>query len=317
VDANAPVDTSGLATSGFVNTELQRTEALIATRLPTSGYTAPPSVAGLATSGQVATVQAKTDQLAFTSGRVDANATVSTAGLATSGQAAAIQAKTDQLAFSTANQVDAKTLNNADKTGYALSTAGNSGVQLAVWNALTSAQTTAGSIGKRLVDFVTTLVYAAPPAAAPSTADVAAAILSTPSNKLVTNTSGQVQTSNAGTPDLSAVTGAIEDIVDGTTPVARVMLVDTTTNLTHGGTGGGGETPVGYVRISDATLGTLLPGTVIDAYLVFDTDYSDPVTDPVTAAANGTWHMDLPENATYRIVARLRKHATVTQEVTV
>lgn len=32
----------------------------------------------------------------------------------------------------------------------------------AVWNALTSSLTTAGSVGKRLVDFVTTLVYSAP-----------------------------------------------------------------------------------------------------------------------------------------------------------
>lgn len=44
-----------------------------------------------------------------------------------------------------------------DKAGFALSSAG---VQ-AIWDALTSALTTAGSIGKRLVDFVTTLVYAA------------------------------------------------------------------------------------------------------------------------------------------------------------
>lgn len=47
----------------------------------------------------------------------------------------------------------------------------------AVWAALTSGLTTAGSIGKRLVDFVTTLVYAAPPAAAPTAAANAAAVL--------------------------------------------------------------------------------------------------------------------------------------------
>src|SRR5206468_1500106 len=33
----------------------------------------------------------------------------------------------------------------------------------AIWAALTSGLSTAGSIGKRLVDFVTTLVYSAPP----------------------------------------------------------------------------------------------------------------------------------------------------------
>lgn len=50
---------------------------------------------------------------------------------------------------------------NNDKTGYGLSAAA---VQ-AIWDALTSALTTAGSIGKRIMDFVTTLVYAAAPTA--------------------------------------------------------------------------------------------------------------------------------------------------------
>jgi hypothetical protein len=40
------------------------------------------------------------------------------------------------------------------------------GIPSAVWAALTSALTTTGSIGKRLADFITTLVYAAPPTAA-------------------------------------------------------------------------------------------------------------------------------------------------------
>lgn len=53
---------------------------------------------------------------------------------------------------------------NNDKTGYGLSAAA---VQ-AIWDALTSALTTVNSIGKRIVDFVTTLVYAAPPVAAPT-----------------------------------------------------------------------------------------------------------------------------------------------------
>lgn len=48
-----------------------------------------------------------------------------------------------------------------DKTGFSLSSAG---VQ-AIWDAATSALVTAGSIGKRLVDFVTTLVYSTAPTA--------------------------------------------------------------------------------------------------------------------------------------------------------
>jgi len=51
-----------------------------------------------------------------------------------------------------------------------------SAVPAAVWNALTSTLTITGSVGKRLVDFVTTLVYAAPPADAPSASDNATAV---------------------------------------------------------------------------------------------------------------------------------------------
>lgn len=74
--------------------------------------------------------------------------------------------------------------------------------------------------------------------------------------------------------------------------------------------------PVGYVRVTSATYGTLLPGTVIDAYAVADTDHASPVTDPVTVAANGSSHIDLPTGATYTLVGRLNGKATVTTEVT-
>jgi|SRR5882672_882242 len=61
---------------------------------------------------------------------------------------------------------------NNDKTGYALSGAG---VQ-AIWDALTSALTTAGSIGKRLTDFITgdAFVRLGAPAGASVSADIAA-----------------------------------------------------------------------------------------------------------------------------------------------
>jgi hypothetical protein len=58
-----------------------------------------------------------------------------------------IKAKTDQLTFTTSNRVDSTVV---DKTGFSLSAAG---VQ-AIWDALTSALTTGGSIGKLLVDNV-------------------------------------------------------------------------------------------------------------------------------------------------------------------
>jgi hypothetical protein len=50
-------------------------------------------------------------------------------------------------------------------------------IATAVWAVATSALTGAGSIGKRVVDFVTTLVYEAPPAAAPDIAPLAANIV--------------------------------------------------------------------------------------------------------------------------------------------
>lgn len=61
---------------------------------------------------------------------------------------------------------------NNDKTGYGLSSAA---VQ-AIWDALTSALTTANSIGKRIVDFLTGDIYArlGAPAGASVSADVAA-----------------------------------------------------------------------------------------------------------------------------------------------
>lgn len=48
----------------------------------------------------------------------------------------------------------------------ALATDAVTKIAAGIWNALTSGLTTAGSIGKRLVDFVTTLVYSAAPTAA-------------------------------------------------------------------------------------------------------------------------------------------------------
>lgn len=53
-----------------------------------------------------------------------------------------------------------------------------SAIGAAVWSVLSATVTTVNSIGKRLLDFVTTLVYTAPPAAAPSASDNATAVWS-------------------------------------------------------------------------------------------------------------------------------------------
>lgn len=59
-----------------------------------------------------------------------------------------VKAKTDSLTFTTANRVDSTAITVSDKTGYSLSSAG---IQ-AIWDALTSALTTVGSVGKWIVD---------------------------------------------------------------------------------------------------------------------------------------------------------------------
>ena len=64
----------------------------------------------------------------------------------------------------------------ADQSGVTIGTVNAlaAGAIASIWNALTSGLATVNSIGKRLVDFVTTLVYAAPPAAAPTVEQIRA-----------------------------------------------------------------------------------------------------------------------------------------------
>jgi hypothetical protein len=100
--------------------------------------------------------------------------------LATSGLAAlkaildAIKTVTDKFAFTTANQVDARVLTNSDKTGYALTTAPPTVAD--IWNYALASMGAETTIGGRIKAFLTSLVYAAPPAAAPSAADNATAV---------------------------------------------------------------------------------------------------------------------------------------------
>src|SRR5512139_1698062 len=111
---------------------------------------------------EVAAIKAKTDQLTFTvANQVDSNvldwksstapamtgdayarlgapagasvsADIATVASYVDTEVAAIKAKTDQLTFTTANQVDATTVTNSDKTGYALT----SGERVSVADAL-------------------------------------------------------------------------------------------------------------------------------------------------------------------------------------
>lgn len=127
---------------------------------------------------------------------------------------------------------------NNDKTGYALSTAG---VQ-AIWDALSTALTTVGSIGKRLVDYLTGDIYArlGAPAGASVSADIAsiktdtgttipgrlpAALTADGNIKADTlRVGGTLQTAG----DLAAMITTVDDYVD--TEVAAI-LVDTGTDI--------------------------------------------------------------------------------------
>lgn len=107
---------------------LTNLDAAISSRLATAGYTAPDNAG-------ITAIKAKTDQLIFTiANKLDASI-----------QAAAdfAQAAADKVWGTTVRAI-------TDKAGFALSSAG---IQ-AIWDALTSALTTAGSIGKKLADWV-------------------------------------------------------------------------------------------------------------------------------------------------------------------
>jgi hypothetical protein len=77
---------------------------------------------------------------------------------------------------------------NSDKTGYTLSSAGIQGI----FDCATSLLTTAGSIGKRIVDFLTGDAYArlGAPAGASTAADIAAVLAKTPDASHYTNARG-------------------------------------------------------------------------------------------------------------------------------
>jgi hypothetical protein len=122
---------------------------------------------------------------------------------------------------------------NNDKTGYALSTGG---IQ-AIWDALTANLTTANSIGKRLVDFVTTLVYTAPPSAADNADAVWDELMA-----------GHVIPGSAGA-DLATAAGGgsaptVQQIVDGVWDEAIANHLDAgSTGEALSNAGGGGGDP--------------------------------------------------------------------------
>jgi hypothetical protein len=130
--ANLSTTTVGLATIGSV---------------ASGGITASSFAAGAIDSAAIATDAIGSAELAASA------VTEIQSGLATAAALATVQADTDDIqarlpAALVGGRIDASVGANNDKTGYALSGAG---VQ-AIWDALTSALTAVGSIGKRIAD---------------------------------------------------------------------------------------------------------------------------------------------------------------------
>jgi len=128
--------------------------------------------------------------------------------------------KTETAAILADTGIDGVVVAVASKTGYALSTAG---IQ-AIWDALTSALTTAGSIGKRLVDYLTGDIYGrlGAPAGASVSADIAAVKAETATIVADTNEL-QTDLTNGGRLDL-LIDGILEDT--GTTLPATLTTIE-------------------------------------------------------------------------------------------
>jgi hypothetical protein len=170
-----------------------------------------------------------------------------------------------------------------------------------------------------------------------------AAIIPAPVNPTVTVNppafAGTVEfTGTVAAPDVGAVTLAPGHGLATSLEVADLAHVDAAQSLTATNTAiaavaeqvaarlgaESGDTPVGYTRITQETLGTdgealgvALPGSVLDAFAVADEAESAPIDDPVTVAANGTYGYDVPDGATYTVRFKLPNKHTVRKVVAV
>jgi hypothetical protein len=156
---------------------------------------------------------------------------------------------------------------NNDKTGYGLSSAA---VQ-AIWDALTSALTTVGSIGKRLVDYLTGDIYAriGAPAGASVSADIAAVKVETAAILVDTDVIGAA---GAGLTALAtqASVNTIDDFLD--TEVAAILAaVDTEVAAIKVVTDAQGATGTGLTAIPwNAAWDTEVQSECADALTAYD-----------------------------------------------
>jgi hypothetical protein len=203
-------------------------------------------------------------------------------------EVAAIKAKTDNLPASPAATGDAMTLTSGERTNIAA----------AVWNALTSGLTTANSIGKRLVDFVTTLVYSTPPTAA-ANATAVRTELTTELDRIDVATSTRLASASYTTPPTAVAIAAQVTTDHGSGSYIRntepptVVEIDTQLSGTHGSdvwTGGGdSETVTGMLstiiaQTASSTISPILPlGTESEPLSVIRTNtYSETTLQPIS-----------------------------------
>jgi hypothetical protein len=108
----------------------------------------------------------------------------------------------------------------------------------------------------------------------------------------------------AAAPDATAIQGAAAAALTAYDPLTRTDATSDKAEIIAA-VNADEVAPAGYTRVTSATYGTLLAGTVIDAYAAADTTYAAPLVPNVTVASNGSWYIDLPDGAAYTLVGRL------------
>lgn len=189
-----------------------------------------------------------------------------------------VKSKTDSLTFTTANRVDSTAITVSDKTGYALS---SGGVQ-AIWDALTSALTTSGSIGKWIVDKLD-VVLSTRLASASYTAPDNSSITSikTKTDQLTFGTANRVDAQVYGIQSGAVTAAAIASDAITDAKVASDVTIASVTGAVGSVTGNVGGNVTGSV-------GSVATGGITAASIATDAIDADAIaTDAVTEIQSG------------------------------
>jgi hypothetical protein len=186
----------------------------------------------------------------------------------------------------------------ADKTGYS-GTATNmvaaAPTVAEIWAAALTSMGAETTIGGRLKAFVTSLVYAAPPGAAPSAETNAEAVRT----ELAAELADVVAMAEVA-PDHKLAVGADGSVTAGNEePIAGDVLLTQAT-----------------VDDSGEIIGKGTPGAKIMAYLSADTGRTTPERQ-CTVKTNGDWSLGVALGATYALDETLDGYVTATRTVTV